>query len=316
MRFRHDPPNVHASISRSVPEALRRVAGLIGALVLGACAPGGRPPDALLRQAWEDYRNSEFALATQTFRALQASQPAGAEIAVEALYGEASCWNHRRSGRNIAKAVALYDALLDQHPDSPLAPWAALDRVRTRHLAPADQDIDFPQLIQDYAALERRYPGTPAAADAFLYRIRLAVSLADAAQAAVLATEIEAHLAAHPEEPYRSPLLKILAEAHHKRGAEDRRLASLVGALESREDDPSTPFFERSTAYWEIAYAAEFDAGDFALARKFHRLLLEEFPNDDRAFAAEKALARMDRVEADVRAGRMPPADRIAPSPQ
>src|SRR5262245_40846985 len=87
-----------------------------GALLLAACAPKptAASPEEEIREGWTQYRLSEFNSAVKIFRAIQASQPRGSESYLQALYGEASCWNHRRDGRDIAKAIALYRAVIEQ----------------------------------------------------------------------------------------------------------------------------------------------------------------------------------------------------------
>ena len=58
--------------------------------------------------------------------------------------------------------------------------------------------------------------------------------------------------------------------------------------------------------YWNIAYAAEFEAGNFAVAREYYRRLMNEYPQDVRIFGVRKALERMDAIEAALREGRNP----------
>lgn len=47
---------------------------------------------------------------------------------------------------------------------------------------------------------------------------------------------------------------------------------------------------------------AEFDLGDFTLAREFYQKLIKEYPTDQRVFPAKLALKRMDETEAKIRA--------------
>ena len=131
----------------------------------------------------------EFNSAVRLFKSVRESQPKGSEHQLQALYGEASCWNHRRDGRDIAKAVAGYRAVIASAPQHPLAAWCALDIVRSRHLAPADQAIDYEQLVRDYAEVYRNYPGTPAGEEAFLYESSLPLPRADAQQARAILGE-------------------------------------------------------------------------------------------------------------------------------
>ena len=306
--------------ARFVPShrCLIRLAGAMLLLLFHGCGHKGavESPEEQMREGWKRYRLGEFNAAVRIFKFLEASQPPGSEAHLQGLYGEASCWNHRRDGRDSAKAISGYRAIIDQAPASPLAAWAALDIVRAKHLAPADQDLDYAQLAREYGEVYRKYPDTPAGEEAFLYRIRLSLPTADADQARKDLEEIEAFLQAHPKTPFLSPLYTLMAESCHHLNEEDKRLEYLIKALQTREVDPTTPFFELSTAYWNIAYAAEFEAGNFAIAREYYNRLMTEFPRESRVFLVRKALARMDAVEAALREGRALPAEYVGGSLQ
>jgi tetratricopeptide (TPR) repeat protein len=279
-------------------------------IALQGCGPGNpaATPEEQIREGWRRYRLSEFGDALKVFESVSASQPTGSEASLQGLYGQASCWNHRRDGRDSAKAVLLYEKVIAQAPENPLASWCALDIVRAKHLAPADQERDYPALARAYGEVYQKYPETPAGEEAFVYQARLTLATADADQARKSLEEVQAFLDRHPNTPFRSPLYILMAEAFHRLNEEEKRLDYMIKAMQSREVDPRTPFFELSTAYWNIAYAAEFEAGNFAVAREYYHRLIDEFPRESRVFAARKALARMDAVEADLREGRpLPP---------
>jgi tetratricopeptide (TPR) repeat protein len=292
---------------RTLPVGL--VIALLFFLVQGCGRKGTvASADEQIREAWKRYRMGEFSAALRIFQSVVASQPVGSEASLQSLYGEASCWNHRRDGRDSAKAISGYRAIIAQAPASPLAAWSALDIVRAEHLASADQDLDYVQLARHYGEVYKKYPNTPAGEEAFLYQIRLLLPTADADGARKSLEEIEAFLQAHPKTPFLSPLYTLMAESCHHMNEEDKRLEYMIKALQTKEVDPTTPFFELSTAYWNIAYAAEFEAGNFAIAREYYNRLMTEFPHESRVFAVRKALARMDAVEAALREDRtLPP---------
>ena len=198
--------------------------------------------------------------------------------------------------------------MITQAPANPLAAWCALDIVRAKHLAPADQERDYSKLAKEYGEVYKKYPDTPAGEEAFVYQVRLPLPTATADEARKKIAEIAAFLERHRNTPFRSPLYTLMSEAAHRSNEEEKRLDYMIKAIETREVDPRTPFFELSTAYWNIAYAAEFEAGNFAVAREYYQRLINEFPRESRVFASRKALARMDTVEAAVREGRsLPP---------
>ena len=285
----------------------RATACIMGVLLLfQACEPrrAASSPEQEVREGWRLYRLSEFNSAVKIFRSVQTSQPRGSEYYLQAFYGEASCWNHRRDGRDIAKAVAGYRAVVEEAPENPLAAWCALDIVRTRHLAPADQPIDYERLVRDYVDVYRRYPQSPAGEEAFLYSSSLSLPSADPEQARNLLEQINEFLSSHPTTPYLSQFYDLIADCYQKTDDQDQRIQYLIKALEARPVDPASPIDDRSTAYWDIAYAAEFEAGNFALARRYYQCLIDEYPQDIRIFGVRKALERMDAIEAALRVGR------------
>jgi len=286
---------------------------IAGLLLFPACGSKQTlsAPDQEIREGWKQYRLSEFNSAVQIFQSVQASEPRGSDYHLQALYGEASCWNHRRDGRDIARAVAGYRAVAEEAPQSPLAAWCALDIVRTRHLAPADQTIDYEKLIRDYADVYRSYPETPAGEEAFLYESSLSLPAANREQARKILDSVTTFLSAHPKTPFLSQFYGIIAECYRKGDDQDRRIDYMIKAVGAREVDPSNPIDDRSTAYWNIAYAAEFEAGNFALAREYYRRLMNEYPQDVRIFGVRKALERMDSIEAALREGRNPAPDLV-----
>jgi tetratricopeptide (TPR) repeat protein len=292
----------------SAQRSLRLVCALL-VFVFQACGKEEMGTSAEeIGEGWKRYRLSEFSEALQIFGSVEASQPRGSEAYLQSLFGEASCWNHRRDGRDTAKAISYYQKVIAQAPANPLAAWCALDIVRAKHLASADQERDYSKLADEYGDVYKKYPDSLAGQEAFVYQIRLTLPTASADKAREKLREIEAFLDRHRNTPFRSQLYTLMAEGCHRLNEEEKRLDFMIKAIETREVDPRTPFFELSTAYWNIAYAAEFEAGNFELAREYYHRLINEFPRESRVFASRKALARMDAVEAAVREGRsLPP---------
>ena len=97
-------------------------------------------------------------------------------------------------------------------------------------------------------------------------------------------------LSSHPETPYLSQFYELLAECYRKIDDPDQRIQYLIKALDARPIDPASPTDDRSTAYWNIAYAAEFEAGNFGLARRYYQRLIDEYPQDIRILGVRKAL--------------------------
>jgi hypothetical protein len=137
-------------------------------LLFQACDPrrATSSPEEEIREGWRLYRLSEFNSAVKIFQSVRLPSP-GQPISPDALYGEASCWNHRRDGRDIAKAVTGYQAVVEE------ARKILCCLVRSGHRAHAASGggsrIDYESLIRDYAEVYQRYPQSPAGEEAFLY---------------------------------------------------------------------------------------------------------------------------------------------------
>ena len=147
-------------------------------------------------------------------------------------------------------------------------------------------------------------PANPCRRGSFPAQVQLVRPFGDAENAPTLLAEIQEFVASHPATPFLAQFYEIMAECCHKLNEEDQRIEYLVKAVEARPVDPSSPLDDRSNAYWNIAYAAEFDAGNFPLARDYYQRLISEYPKDIRIFGARKALERMDAIEAALREGR------------
>jgi tetratricopeptide (TPR) repeat protein len=97
------------------------------------------------------------------------------------------------------------------------------------------------------------------------------------------------------------PALSLLAVSHHQLGEQKERLQVEIESLDATEVDPENPYNEFAWQYWNIATIAEFEMGDFTIARKYYQRLLDEYPRDRRVYGAKQALKRMDEVEAQLR---------------
>lgn len=258
------------------------------------------------------YRMGEFSIATSIFQSLEKTEPPGSENQLQAIYGEASCWNCRRDNRDVAKAVELYRSLIAQAPHNPLAAWCALDIVHAAHYGSADQPVSDEQLARDYQAVYRQYPDTPAGEEAFLYANSLSLYNANAKEAKEILAELIAYTQAHPATPYLAAFDRLMALACDKTGDEGQRLDYLIKALQDHQADPTVPYFELPTAYWSIAYTAEYGAGNFKVARDYYQRLMTEFPRDKRVLAVRRALEEMEQVEGAVRDGKPLPPELIA----
>lgn len=259
----------------------------------------GASPTETLHEAWADFQLREFDSAWKGFVSVQKATPAADPRHTEAIYGEASCWNLRREDRNPVQARRLYQKIVAENPENVFAPWAALDWVRSFHLFAGVAAPDEVFLINEYAKVEREFPGTPAAAEAFLFRSNLRVLKAQVPEElARVAADLIAFAEANPQSPYLQQVYVELQRVHRLLGEPDKRLAAAFRVLELTEEDPINPHFDVSYNYWTIAQIAQFDVGDFTTARAYYKKFLNDYPNDQRVFTIHHLLEEMDRIEA------------------
>ena len=281
------------------------VCGLLGAGLVG-CARTEKVEGVggpTLDQAWQDFRLAEYDLAERAFARIQATAPAGSEEYVRATFGLANVWNLRRPGEDIEKAQAFYQQIIDDQPAHDLAPWCALALVRLQHVVPVGQDPDYAAVRKGYRAIIQRYPGHLAAKESTIYLNATLIATLDEAQSRQAVSNLNAFIATGSQE-FLAPAYSLLAVGYTTLKQPELRLQAEIKAFENVEIDPANPFNEFAWAYWNIATIAEFEVGDFALARQYYQRLIDEYPVDIRTFPSQQALARMDAVEQALREGR------------
>ncbi len=281
------------------------------AVILGiaaGCARGpgsGKEPRTALADGWQNFRLAEYDPAANDFNAALALAKTGSEEYLRALFGLANVWNLRRPGEDVARARELYHQIMREAPGHDLAAWSELALARLLHVVPVGQDPDYAKVRAAYRALIEKYPGHLAGKEAVIYLNATLVATLDPEVTREAVSNLTAFIASGTEE-FLQPAWSLLAVGYTTLGQPARRLEAEIKSFEHIEIDPANPFNEFAWAYWNIATLAEFEVGDFALARGYYRRLIEEYPADIRVYPSQEALARMDRVETALRAGREP----------
>ncbi len=256
-----------------------------------------------LDRAWQNFRLAEYDLAAKEFEAVLATAEQGSEDALRALFGLANVWNLRRPGEDLEKARGYYRQVMDKAPGHDLAPWCELALVRLNHVVPVGKDPDYEVVRQGYRDIIRKYPGHLAAKEATIYLNATLVATLDEALTRQAVSNLTAFIASGTRE-FLGPAYSLLAVSYTTLKQPELRLQSEIKSFENVEIDPANPFNEFAWAYWNIATIAEFEVGDFELARQYYQKLIQEYPVDIRTFPARQALVRMDRVEQALREGR------------
>ena len=261
-----------------------------------------KEPAAAVAAGWENYRSSEYDRAVKLFEAAAMSAPTGSEERAQALFGLATAWNLRRPGEDRKKAQAYYEQVVEEGSESAAGPWAALGLARLQHLVPVGEEPDYTVVRSGYQRVIDRYPGHLAAQEAFIYKMSTFIATLKEDETRYALAGLQKFVKTPGQKAFLQPAWSLMAVGYTTLKEPEQRLYAEIMALRTTEVDPTNPFTEFAWAYWNIATIAEFDVGDFDLARSYYRRLLNEYPRDIRVFGAREALQRMDRVEAGLRA--------------
>lgn len=274
------------------------------AIGLSACGKRTQPAGdaaALIGDGWTAYRLGEFQNAALAFESAMQRAARGSDEWAMATYGLATTWNLRRPGENPELATQLYQEILAAAPNSPMVPWTELSLARQQHLVPVGQEPDYAAVDRAYQHIIDKFPGHLAAKEAFLYQQSIQLAKLDPKSS----REVEKRLLdfiGNGKPEFASPAWSLLTVAYVTQKEQEKRLEAELKSLETTEVDPSDPFIEFGGRYWNIATIAEFEVGDFDLARKYYHLLLEKYPTDIHVHGCKQALKRMDALEAKIRA--------------
>lgn len=254
-----------------------------------------------LAAGWNDYRMGEFDRGVARFEAALAANPPGSEEQLQALYGLGTIWNLRRPGEDPEKARRYFRQVVDTSPKHDLAAWSLLALARMKHLVPVGSDPDYPEVYKAYQQVVDRYPDHLAGKEAFIYLQAALISTLKDVETRKAVAALEKFVQGSSKE-FVGSAWSLLAVSYATLNLPEKRLEAEIKSLETTEVDPTNPFTEFAWAYWNIATIAEFEVGDFDLARTYYKKLIDEYPTDIRVYGAKKALKRMDELEERIRA--------------
>lgn len=274
-------------------------------LLLTSCARQEQalPAPELVQGGWNDYRLGEYNRAIEKFQQAVDTTEGGSDLHLQALYGLASTWNLRLPLPDQDKELAkrLYEEIVSSAPNHDLAAWSLLALARMKHVVPVGQEPDYDEVRKAYRDIIDRFGDHLAAQEAFVYLTATYVATLDPALTRQALADLKAYVKAHPDTAFLSACYSLMAVSYTTLGEQQNRLEAEIHALENMEVDPTNPRQELSWQYWNIATIAEFEVGDFDVARAYYRKLIEEYPQDQKIYGAKVALERMDRIEQDLR---------------
>ncbi len=280
----------------------------VGVSVIVFIVGCGRPaqdevqPSVRVSSGWSYYRLGEFSLALKEFQQAIAKTTPGEALHLAALYGEAATWHLRRPDEDLAKAAQLYRRIIELAPTNSLAAWSWLGLARITAL-PVDGALpDLKPQVEAYQAVMDRFPFHPAGEEAFLLQQVAKLDVLDRDRTREVLEALQGFIETHPDSPWRSSAYGLMIHCGEVLGLPDLRLASALKAWQVSEIDPANPVKGLSWTYWRIATLAEFETGDFEVAREYYRKLIKEYPTDRKVFLAKQELKRMDDLEARLKA--------------
>ncbi len=281
---------------KSVPLALL----LIIALGCDRGVPSAKPSE-LVQEGWQRFRLGQFEQASHQFsRAIETAGPAEESIRLQAIYGLA---NIAAFGvdRNLERAKGYFQRIISESPDSDLAAWAALGIIRAQDvISGSDRPADAEKLDAGYAEVIARYPKSAAADDAFLFLQALRLKVAKPGAREKVIEEVTARINSGTKQRLDA-LYDLLSTANRDLNKNISAYENLVQAIAHREVDPGNPNSVDASAVFRAGVAAQFDAGDFAAARKIYASFSQKFPRDPRGFSVKMLMEEMDKKEAEMR---------------
>ena len=292
------------------PITLRAGLALLASVVIwtGCRAAPVPDPEKRLAAGWEHFAQGDFPQSVKDFDAVLRSIPADSPLRPRALYGLATAWDLRRPGDNPELAARLYRDAIEANPGDELAAWSLLALARMPLHAPAAAVTPPDAVVMDKAYQEviDRFPFSEPGEQAFLLQQAARLESSRPDQARVSLAALDSFLQSHPKSPYTSGVWRLIEHACVLLNLPERKLEAVLQGWKTAEIDPLNPGQELALTYWHIATIAEFDVGDFGVAREYYRKLIDEYPTEQRVFLAKQELKRMDELEARLRAEAAP----------
>jgi len=281
--------------------AVRIVFGLLVGMLAGC--PGetvSDTPETLVAEGWRQYELTEYDDAVELFSTAADKAEPGSDIQLKALWSLGVTWDYRRPGNDSAIARQCFEKILAINPESSWAGWAALSLVRMRHVQATMENLPFEDLLPLYDSVIETYPDHPAAQEAMMFKAETQFVIEGDANVQGAIETLEKLLATYPDTPWKGYVYRFLAGGYERTKQYDKMVQTTEKQVLYFQDSKGF-LFDKPREYYRLAACAEFLAGDFDMARRYYRKLIEDYPFNFRVFPAKQALERMDQLEAQVR---------------
>lgn len=271
------------------------------ALTVGCRQDGGvvEDPEAHIAAGWVEFRMGEYKRAAQMFGEVALGTDVDETSRLRALYGLGCTHWQKLPTADKPQARRIFTEIQELAPTSEYAAWSELALIRMDHIVPVGEKPDYPAIRQRYQALYERFPESMPGHEGFIYLAGTHIASLERGDLETAVTLLDQFIARHPDSPFISSGWFLRSRAAEFLARPEEMLEAKIRSLETVELDPSNPRMENSGRYWLIATTAEFEAGDFAVARDYYQRLIDEYPQDRRRFAAFQALDRLAALTAE-----------------
>ncbi|MEK6793749.1 MAG: hypothetical protein AABZ39_03160 [Spirochaetota bacterium] len=265
--------------------------------------------DRFCREGWNTFSRGLFSAAEKNFRTVVTGAPAGSTASIaNACYGLGMVYNF---GDKIDRAQAKHFYEKAAQGTNDTTAWALLALARLKEVVPMGQTPDYEGARKGYRDLGARFPGHPAAEEAFLHLMTTYLITYRIEDAKVALAEIEEYLRANPDTPYKERLYDILASAYNnismnlgagstpaeRMAFRTKGLAINAERLKILKEYKNYPVAnDIASTLWNLGFNAAFAVGDLAKARAYLNELITSYPYDFRAPLAAIELKRFDRI--------------------
>jgi tetratricopeptide (TPR) repeat protein len=291
------------SASSHGPSAGSQVVSAIGDN-RAAPADGSRHP--ALEEGWKELRYANWPKAQDLLERVRRESADPRERA-EATFALANLWQFRRPGPKVERARELYEQVLGEHADTPVAPFAVMALARLADTPDLEKDRDPKRARELYERLLRDWPHHRLADEAVLRLALVNLQAATVPPEAVrgemtasvpaadrdrLETEaarlLEPHLKARPTNILAAPMRIVLGNLYARRGRWQDAVDQWVAA-----DAAGVPgLSDRATLYYRIARVAEVELGRYDVAARWYGRIVTDIRRDPRYYVALEAAER------------------------
>ncbi len=289
------------------PAAGENYRGLLAMLVLSLCVVLSLPscrrqsedvqdPDSRIASAWMEFRMGEYKKAIEIFGDISENSKIDKDGRTRALYGLACTHWQKLPDADKPLAKKFFGRIIEESPDSEYAGWSELALIRMDHIVPSGEKPDYPSLRARYKELYEKFPTSTPGHEGFIYMVTTLISTLDQKDASEALASLDAFLGRHPDSPFISSVWSLRAKACEILEKPGEMLDAMMKALDTIELDPSNPSMNNADRYWQIATVAEYEAGNFAVAERYYRKFVEEYPQERRKFAAMRELEKIRKL--------------------